>query len=71
MNKMASLNMTTGHEGERTAVHEALPTAEYCFLSATQHSSVLLSYLMLKPAAERLLSVVNNRKRTLDVEIRK
>ena len=31
----------------------------------------LLSYLMLKPAAERLLSVVNNRKRKLDVEMRK
>lgn len=31
----------------------------------------LLSYLMLKPAAERLLSVVNNRNRKFDVEIRK
>lgn len=31
----------------------------------------LLSYLMLKPAAERLLSVVNSRKSTLEVEIRK
>ena len=39
------------------------------FLSASQ--SAVLSYLMLKPAAERLLSVVNNRNRKLDVEIRK
>lgn len=49
--------------GERTAVHVA-PSRR------SSHSD-LLSYLMLKPAAERLLSVVNNRKRTLEVEIRK
>lgn len=76
-NNMASRNVNTGREGKRTAAHEAITIL---FPGSTEHvsiitspiwPSILLSYLMLKPAAERLLSVVNNRKRTLDVEIRK
>lgn len=62
----AGVSTTPGRQGQRTAVHEALQQQ-----NAVSCRSILLSYLMLKPAAERLLSVVNNRKSTLDVEIRK
>lgn len=40
-------------------------------ISSESMQKDLLSYLILKPAAERLLSVVNSRKSTLEVEIRK
>lgn len=70
-------NVTTGWECEPTPEHGAIPIIFPGSTAACHHHntpiwrSILLSYLMLKPAAERLLSVVNNRKRTLDVEIRK
>lgn len=76
-NIMTGGNVKAGREGKRTAAQEAITILFPGSAAARLHHnspirrSILLSYLMLKPAAERLLSVVNNRKRTLDVEIRK
>lgn len=76
-NIMASGNVKAGREVKHTAAQEAITilfpgsTAARLHHNSPIWRSILLSYLMLKPAAERLLSVVNNRKRTLDVEIRK